>query len=100
MAAHQGANRHAFLEEDDDGGLTVVRVNLDLLVSRVTPNDQPMGHPLPPLPFHLVSDGRLSERELNHVHPQCASALLIQALGFDNSPWCTQCQNSSGPGPD
>ena len=85
MAAfHQGANRHAFLEEDDDGGLTRVRVDLELLISRVTTGDRPMGIPLGPGQIYLSSNGRLSEEALNNTHPQRASALLIQAIGSDN----------------
>ncbi|KAA6414943.1 MAG: hypothetical protein FRX48_01694 [Lasallia pustulata] len=87
MAAyHQGANRHAFLEEedDDDGDLTRVWVDLNLLINRVTTSDRPMGIPLGPKPIYLSFNGRLSEEALNNTHPQRASALLIQAIGSDN----------------
>ncbi|KAA6415205.1 MAG: hypothetical protein FRX48_01958 [Lasallia pustulata] len=74
MAAyHQGANQHAFLEEDDDDGdLTRVRVDLNLLISRVTTSDRPMGIPLGPKPIYLSFNGRLSEEALINTHPQRA----------------------------
>lgn len=100
MAAHTGVNRHAFLDEDEEGNLTRVRVNLGLLIDRVTPGDQPLGTPVGQKRIDLVSDGRLSEEALNHTHPQRASALLIQAIGEDNSPRCTKCTPRTGSGPD
>ena len=101
MAAfHQGANRHTFLEEDDDGGLTHVQVDLELLISCVTTGDQPMGTPLGPERIYLSSDGWLSKEALNNTHPQRASALLIQAIGSDNPVQCQKCTSNRGTGSD
>ena len=89
MAAfHQEANQHTFLEEEDNGGLTCVQVDLKLLISCVTTGDQPIGTPLKPEQIYLSSDGQLSKKALNNTHSQCASALLIQAIGSDNPVQC------------
>lgn len=96
-AYHQGENQHTFLDEDDEGGLTHVCVDLNLLIQCVTANDQLMGIPLrlQALNF-LSSDSWLSEEALNHTHSQCASTLLTQVIGFDNAPQCQKCTSSEG----
>ena len=39
---HTGDSRHAFLEEDDNGEMTLIRINLDLLIDRVVRANKPM----------------------------------------------------------
>ncbi|KAA6411291.1 MAG: hypothetical protein FRX48_04571 [Lasallia pustulata] len=85
MAAyHQGANQHAFLEEDDDGDLTRVWVDLNLLISCVTTIDWPIGTPLGPKPIYLSFDGQLSEEDLT-IPYNVKSAPLTEALDQTNS---------------
>ena len=66
MSSHQGDNRHAFLEEDDNNELISVRIDLPLLISCIRPRDQLINVSPPPPSFYLTSYLRLTEEELNN----------------------------------